>query len=129
MKRAIGALALGGLIWVAAGCSNLDVLGLLALQPTPDGSERLVSGNLDAVVETTKTSLAKLNLKADVTTDGQKVYIATATQTGIRFRFVLIREPSVDGEKTRIRVEWYDTRRNEEITFNLLSSVAAQHKN
>jgi hypothetical protein len=128
MKRAIGAIAFCGFVWVAAGCSNLDVFGVLALKDM-NGNERLVSGNLDAVVETTKTSLAKLNLKASVNRVGQTVYIDTATQTGIPFRFVLTREASPAGEKTRIRVEWYDSRRNEEVTFNLLSQVAEQHKN
>jgi hypothetical protein len=129
MKRTIGAMALCGLVWVAAGCSNLDVLGMLALRGTPDGNERVVAGSLNAVAETTKASLARLSLKADVTTDGQKMYIDTATRTGARFRFVLTRETSPAGERTRIRVEWIDTGRDEEVTFRLLSTVEAQHKN
>jgi hypothetical protein len=129
MKRAIGALFMGCCVGILAGCANLDVFGVLALKDV-NGNERVVAGNLDAVVETTKTSLAKLNLKAEVTQGGGgTVYIATATQTGIPFRFVLTREVSPAGEKTRIRVEWFDSRRNEEISFNLLSQVAAQHKN
>jgi len=129
MKRAIGALLACGCVWVAAGCSNMDVLGFLALKGTPDGNERVVAGNLDAVVETTKASLAKLDLKASVTTVGQTAYIDTATTNGARFRFVLTREASSAGERTRIRVEWLDSRRNEEVTFNLLSDVEAKHKN
>jgi len=129
MKRTIVAIAFCGLVWVAAGCSNLDVLGMLALRGTPDGNERVVAGSVNAVAETTKASLARLNLKADVTTDGQKMYVDTATRTGARFRFVLTREISPAGERTRIRVEWLDTRRDEEVTFNLLSTVEAQHKN
>ena len=128
MKCTIGPLLLGGLIWVAVGCSNTDVFGLLALKSTPDGSERVVSGSVSAVAETTKASLTKLNLKADVTTDGQKVYVDTATKTGIRFRFVLTREVAGGVEKTRIRVEWYGTGHNEETTFRLLTSVESQHK-
>jgi hypothetical protein len=129
MNRAIGALLVCGCVWFAVGCKNVDMLGALGLQGTPDGNERVVSGSVDAVAETTTRALGRLNLKANVTRDSQKVYIDTATQTGARFRLVLTREATAAGERTRIRVEWIDSNRNEEVTFHLLSNVEAQHKN
>jgi hypothetical protein len=129
MNRAIGALLVYVSVLVMAGCSSMDMRGFLGLGSTPDGNERVVAGNLDAVVETTKASLTRMNLKASVTNVGQTAYIDTTLQNGARFRFVLTRETSSAGERTRIRVEWLDSRRNEEITFGLLSDVESKHRN
>ena len=128
MNRAIAALLLCGC--VAAGCNSLSGVGMLALKGTPDGNERVVAGSLDAVADTTTKALARVSLKANVSSrDAQKVVIDTATQTGARFRFVLTRETTSAGERTRVRVEWIDSNRNEEVTFRLLTNVEAQHKN
>lgn len=110
MRRAnVAVCAIGGLLLVVAGCANNEVAGLFLLQNAGPKGDRLVTGSLETVAQSTQSSLRQLGLAAELTRDGEQFYVHSATRDGISFALVLTRQRSAQGtEQTRIRLEWLD---------------------
>lgn len=123
-----GLCAMGLLFVLCAGCKTFDLnLQWLQTGPTP-GGDRVVTGSVETVAQSTQATLSRLGLMATSTRKGDAIYIASSTTTGAKFSLVLTREKGLEGEKTRIHVEW-ENGRDEQVAFQLLSQLetAAKH--
>lgn len=118
-----GLCALGFVTVMLTGCAAVDFdFNLFAAQNGAPGGDRVVAGSLDVVAESTKATLNRLGLVAEVTKEGEAVYISSVTRTGAKFTFVLTRDKAKDGEHTRIHVEWAKEG-DEQSVFQILSQL------
>ncbi len=115
------------LTMLAAGCKTLDVAGIFSLQSDAAGRDRVVAGSLEAVAQTTQTSLTQLGFAAVMNRRGEAIYIASKTGSGSGFTVVLTREKTKDGEQTRVHVEW-DGGKEDQVGFQLLSQIETAHR-
>jgi hypothetical protein len=115
MKKQIRVIWAGAwVLLMVAGCSAMDLTGFFALQGTDYARDRVVTGSLEAAVQSTKLSLEYLGMAAKVTQDGETVKIASQTPTGGHFTVLLSRDKGdasrlvgvTPVEKTRIHLEW-----------------------
>lgn len=126
MKRAsLLVCAVGVMFCLMVGCASTDLAGLLLLKTDPNG-EQVVAGSINAVAQSTKSSLERLGLKAVVTPVGEAVYVSSTAKDGTRFSIILTREPTEQGEKTRIRLELMDSRDNK-AAVKIFSEVKKEH--
>lgn len=72
----------------------------------PLAGDRVVAGSIESVSASTQNSLRELGLSVVVTSQGEDVRIASSTPEGTHFAFVLTREKSAAGERTRVHLEW-----------------------
>jgi hypothetical protein len=117
-KVALGLWA-GAWLLVAIGCASSDVMGTLFLQ---GGNERVVVGSLEDVAKSTQGTLQRLKLKADLTQQGDKIFIDSALESGARFRLVLTQDKKGGAEQTHVRLEWSD-KGAEHMTLDILSRL------
>jgi hypothetical protein len=110
---------------VISGCASLDLTGFFALQGQTPGLDRVVAGSLEAVAQSTQTTLTQMGLAATVNRKGEAVYISSKTAGGAKFALVLTREKTKDGEQTRVHVEW-DGAGDEQTSLKLLGQIEAQ---
>src|SRR5262249_60970160 len=103
-KRGVGALGLVCLLF--AGCQMADVFSLSAVGVSTPGGDRVIAGSLETVSQSTQNSLSQLGLTAVVTKQGEAIHIASKTPAGAKFKLVLTREKTPEGEKTPVRIEW-----------------------
>lgn len=126
MTRWKGFACAGGLALVLlSGCASLDLSGFFALQGQATGHDRVVAGSLEAVAQSTQTTLTQMGLAATVNRKGEAVYISSKTAGGARFTLVLTREKTKDGEQTRVRVEWEGVS-DEQTSLKLLGQIETQ---
>ena len=126
MKRWKGFVCAGGLAFVLlSGCTSLDLTGFFALQGQNVGHDRVVAGSLEAVAQSTQTTLTQMGLIATVNRKGEAIYISSKTAGGAKFSLVLTREKTKDGEQTRVHVEW-DGASDEQTSLKLLGQIEAQ---
>jgi hypothetical protein len=126
MKRAslfVGTAA--AVMFLMAGCTITDLF--LFTRTDPATGDRVVVGSVDAVALTTQKSLQRLGMQAVVTTVGQEVHISSQTRNGSRFEFILTREQSGQGERTHIRMHWWDNR-DDQASVQILAEVDKEHK-
>jgi hypothetical protein len=101
--------AAGWALLLAMGCASTDIAGYLNLKS--DSNERLMEGSLDVVAQATCDRLRTLQMGAEMTKQGETVYINSTTPLNkVRFTLVLTREKVGDAEKTRVRMQWADKR-------------------
>ncbi|HYT91445.1 MAG TPA: hypothetical protein VEL76_22215 [Gemmataceae bacterium] len=98
-------LCAGACLLLAAGCASSDIMAVFS---AGGGNERVVVGSLDEVAKSTQATLQRLDLRAELTQQGESIHIASALQSGARFKLVLTRDRSSGEEKTRVRMEWVD---------------------
>ena len=120
LKR--GLCALGLCACLLSGCATTDFFNLSFLQTSTPGGDRVIVGSLETVSESTKASLSRLGMTANVSRQGEEIHIATATPSGAKFKFVLKRDKGKDGEQTRVRIEW-EGRSDEQTAFQVLSQL------
>jgi len=120
LKR--GLCLLGLFAGLVSGCASTDFFNLAFLQTSTPGGDRVIAGSLETVSESTKNRLSDLGMAATMTRQGEEVYIASATPSGAKFKFVLKREKGKDGEQTRVRIEW-EGKSDEQAAFQLLSQL------
>jgi hypothetical protein len=126
MKRWKEFVCAGGLAFVLlSGCTSLDLTGFFALQGQNIGHQRVVVGSLEAVAQSTQTTLTQMGLVATVNRKGEAIYISSKTAGGAKFTLVLTREKTKDGEQTRVHVEW-DGTSDEQTSLKLLGQIEAQ---
>jgi hypothetical protein len=125
MKTNLG-LCAGACLLLAAGCASSDIAGFFQMQG--GGNDRIVVGSLEEVAKSTENTLQRLDLKAEVTQQGETIYIASALKSGsnARFKLVLTRDRNGGEERTHIRLEWQDVGA-EHMTGYLLGCVDRQH--
>ena len=111
--------AAGLMFLLAAGCASTDVAAFFALQSQTAGHDRVVSGSAEVVAQSAQATLQQMGLAATVSQKGEAIYIASKTGKGAKFTLVLTREPSKNGEQTRVHVEW-DGPVDEQTGFQLL---------
>src|SRR5262249_11129665 len=103
MRRpSLGVCAVAGLLALSVGCQSLDLDLKLFDKGAPVG-DRVVTGSLEAVAQSTQANLTKLGLAAEITKQGEAYYVTSRTSTGARFTLVLTREQTAQGEQTRVR--------------------------
>jgi hypothetical protein len=124
MKRASLGVCACVVLW-ATGCADSKVAGLFLAQGAGPGGDRVVVGSLDAVAGSTQTTLTNLGLHAISSREGDAIRITSTTKTGASFTLVLTREPTKQGEQTRIKLEWSNGR-DEAAGVNILSEVTAK---
>ncbi len=95
-----------GLLFLSMGCANMDIRGLLALKTDPTTGEQVVVGKLESVALSTQKALRGLGLKAVATPVGEAIHIQSETQTGAKFKLLLTRVETPQGERTRIHLVW-----------------------
>lgn len=127
-SAAWGLGALGLACVLLTGCTALDFdLNVLTTNWGSPGGDRVISGSLDTVAESTRASLERVGLAATISRQGETVYIASMSRTGAKFTFVLTRETGKDGEQTRIRVNW-EKGSDEQTVFQVLSGIEISRK-
>ena len=126
MTRWTGFVCAGGLALVfLSGCASMDLTGFFALQGQATGHDRVVAGSLEAVAQSTQTTLTQMGLAATLNRKGEAIYISSKTAGGAKFTLVLTREKTKDGEQTRVHVEW-DGASDEQTSVKLLGQIEAQ---
>ena len=105
-----------------AGCAS-DYFNLAFLASTSSDRDRVFTGSLESVTQSTQTALRQLNVATDVRPEGEAVRILCTTQDGQRFVVVLTREKSDQGEHTRVRLDWEKTA-DDQLGMEVLSLVS-----
>jgi hypothetical protein len=120
LRGIICAIALGcaGL----AGCSSFDVTSLVTFKTDSLGRERVMQGSLEAVAESTQSTLTQMGFAANVNRKSETVRISSKTAAGAAFTFVLTRVKNEQGEQTRVRIEW-DNARDDNLGLELLAKL------
>lgn len=110
MFRASGLMCVVGAICLGvAGCGGgqepfLQQVGaFFFMQPSQDS---VVAGSVDAVAVRVKATLEQLGMAATITPEGSAVRVVSRTRAGQEFSLLLTREPGVQGEQTRVKLEW-----------------------
>lgn len=101
MVRAGAAL----LLVLAVGCRVPEFLRVNYLQAPGPGGDRVVLGSLEAVAQSTESSLQQLGFSTVQTREGQDIRIACTTRRGGTFHFVLTQVATAEGERTRIQLD------------------------
>ena len=109
MTRTLPGVCVGAWVLLLAGCASTNVAGLIGFKS--DSNERLIDGSLDVVAQNTRDKLVNtLKLQADLSKQGDVIYIYSKTPKPIESRFTLIltREKTGQTERTRIRLQCQD---------------------
>jgi hypothetical protein len=123
----LAGVAGGFALFLLAGCNSVNFAGLLSFQSDNSGRDRVVTASLDAVTQSTQSTLSQLGFTANVARSGETVKISSKTATGAKFAVVLTREKTKDGEQTRMHLEW-EGASEDQTGFQILGQVEAMHK-
>jgi hypothetical protein len=122
MTRAKGFVCAGAVVLLlAAGCAS-DYLNLAFLSSSTSGRDRVFTGSLESVSQSTEGALRQLEIATQVDRQEDAVRIHGTTAKGDRFTVVLTREKSDRGEHTRVRLEWEKTA-DDQMGLSILSLV------
>jgi hypothetical protein len=115
--------AAAGALLFLAGCAS-DYFNLTFLASTSSGRDRVFTGSLESVTQSTQAALRQLSIATDARPEGDAVRIYCTTKDSKRFVMVLTREKSEQGEHTRVRLEW-DKGSDDQLGMEVLSLVAS----
>lgn len=107
------------------GCDPEGRLNFLVLESDRRANERVISGSIESVSKSVQASLNALGMTAQVTRQGDTIYVASSTRTGDKFKFVLKKEKGGTVEQTRIRIDW-ESGRDDQMGFQILSMLEGQ---
>jgi hypothetical protein len=125
MARINGAICAIALGWTGlAGCSSFDITSMVALKSDSLGKERVVSGSIEAVAQSTQSTLSQMGFAANMTRKGETIRISSKTAAGATFTMVLTDAKTGAGEQTRIRIEW-DGGSDDNLGLQLLAQLPA----
>jgi hypothetical protein len=119
--------AAGVLFLVLGGCTLPEQFNLNWFQTTALGGDCMVAASLDSVSLSTQAGLQRLGFRAEAITQGDNVRIVAKTASGDQLEFLLMREKTDQGERTRVRLEKYNNAHDQTL-FRLLSEVEVNRK-
>jgi hypothetical protein len=120
-----GVCAAGLTLLLLAGCKNVsNVAGFFALDNGTGGQDRVMTGSLEAVAESTQGTLRQLGFTATRTEKNDAIYLASKTASGASFTLVLTRIKGKNGESTKVHIEWNGPK-DDSIGLSILGQVEA----
>ncbi|OAI46928.1 hypothetical protein AYO44_01755 [Planctomycetaceae bacterium SCGC AG-212-F19] len=119
--------AVGALLLIGAGCLpdnfRCNWTTSKPVQKDYTGAQ-FVTGELDAVAESTVGVLHNLDIEAVAQMSGDRVIVRCTTKKGKKFVLFLERWPQKDGVKTRLDLAW-DGIPDEALRFQVLGGIVA----
>jgi hypothetical protein len=115
------------LFLVGGGCTLPEQFSLNFFQSATPGRERVMSASLDSVSESTQAGLRRLGMQAEAIAQGDNIRIMAKTTTGDQLEFVLTREKTDQGERTRVRLEKWNNS-YDQVLFRLLADLEIDNK-
>jgi hypothetical protein len=119
MSRPLGAVCAGALLLAAAGCSSLALLSA----PRPAGKKQVIACSMDQVSAHLQATLGRAGITVKATPEGQGMRLDGETKSGQKFVLRLKRQPTNQGERTRIALDW-ETEADEQFWLMVLEMLA-----
>lgn len=111
------------------GCATADVAGLLFFSGgDPAGGDRLLVGSLETVAKSTQDSLTRLGFQVVAAPEGEALALTASKKGQAHFKLVLTREMTPQGERTRVRVTYFQKSGDSKMAVQVLGDVEKKVK-